>query len=235
MKERGDLQGALAPTPECASPVQLERLAEPDARMWEHVAACPRCQAEWTLLNAFESAAPLPGERGRVRSISRRLAREFSPSSPAADSGWRRWLVFRSFNGIGLALASLLVVIVLGFSLRDGRPPEIRSPSRADTAALRSSELLAVAPLGDVMQVPAELRWQPIAGAAAYSVRLMEVDRAEVWTAETGSPSIALPPHVLAQIVPGKPLLWQVTAKDAKGFALAESQVGRFRLRKTHP
>ena len=59
----------------------------------------------------------------------------------------------------------------------------------------------------------------------------MEVDYAELWSTETHDASIALPPAVRARIVPGKPLLWEVVAKDAAGRAVAWSGKQRFRVR----
>jgi hypothetical protein len=59
----------------------------------------------------------------------------------------------------------------------------------------------------------------------------MEVDRTEVWSTESRQASVALPPSVRARIVPGKPLLWQVVAKDGSGKTVATSEIQRFRLR----
>jgi hypothetical protein len=60
----------------------------------------------------------------------------------------------------------------------------------------------------------------------------MEVDHAELWSAETRDATIALPAALRGRIVPGKPLLWEVVAKDAAGRAVAWSGKQRFRVRR---
>jgi hypothetical protein len=236
-KERRLLKTILAPTPDCATPAQLERLAEPNARLWAHVASCPRCQAERALLAEFEAAAPLPHEERQVGWISQRLERRFAPDEQVTPGGglmepwWRRWFTFHSLNTAGLALATAVVAIALGVGLRQGQRPALVEPGRADATALRSGALDTVSPMGDLDAPPVALRWQPLPGATSYSVRLMEVDRARVWDAETSTTSAVLPPQVVAKVVPGKSLLWQVIAKDASGSTVGQSAVQRFRVR----
>ena len=58
----------------------------------------------------------------------------------------------------------------------------------------------------------------------------MEVDRGELWSAETTATQIDLPPVAENLIVPAKTLLIQVTALDAAGSRIAESESVRFRL-----
>jgi hypothetical protein len=230
------LRKALSSSRECATLSQLERLGEPDARVWEHVASCPRCQAEWTILSAFESATPLPGEEQDVRWISQRLAQQFdSAPGTAARARPRFFGRFEVRAAAGFASAAAVVLLATVFFLRQGSVPELRAPTSEEARALRSDEVFAAGPLGDLDAAPSELRWAAVPGAASYSVRLMEVDRAEVWTNETSANVAALPQVVRARVVPGKPMLWQVTAKDAKGFALAQSGVQRFKVRAKGP
>jgi hypothetical protein len=56
-----------------------------------------------------------------------------------------------------------------------------------------------------------------------------------VWSGESREAKIALPAVVRARLVPGKPFLWQVVAKDAGGQAVAASEIQRFRLRTRTP
>jgi hypothetical protein len=235
-KERLLLKLALSASPDCASLAQLERLDEADANVWEHVASCPRCQTEWTLLNAFEAAKPDAGEQADVSWISDRLMERFSlePERKAPVPPRRRWPRFRALSA-GLAAAAMLLAVAVGVGLRERHSPDVAAPSVLEERTLRSGEILALGPEGELDRLPSELRWQPVDGAASYSIRLMEVDRSVLWAAETAAASAALPPPVLAQVVPGKPLLWQVIAKDAKGSTVAESPVQRFRLQKTQP
>ena len=231
------LKKAVSRTRACASPEQLDGLADPDARLWAHVASCPRCQAERTLLGEFEAASPLPHEQATVSWISMRLERRFASDAPVAPRGglaepwWRRWFTFRSFNTAGLALAMAMLAVAVSVGLRDQRNPTLSAPTGAAASSFRSGDLTLLSPAGDFDEAPAELRWQALPAAASYSVRVMEVDRVEVWSTETHEPRAALPQQVRARVVPGKPLLWQVTAKDASGTRIAESALQRFRMR----
>jgi hypothetical protein len=231
------LKGALSASSECASLEQLERLAEPDARLWQHVASCPRCQAEWTLLNSFEAATPRPEERGQVIWITERLSKRLAKGERAkreegAVPWWRRILAGPHLQPVGFALASVVVVVAVGIGLRENRAPELMASS--SPATLRSLEIRTLGPAGDLASRPDELRWRPVDGAASYTVRVLEVDHAEIWSAETKSTAAALPPQVLAIAVPGKPLLWQVTAKDEAGWPVAQSSLQRFRVNPSH-
>jgi hypothetical protein len=233
-RERRLLRKALSSSRECATLSQLERLGEPDARVWEHVASCPRCQAEWTILSAFESATPLPGEEQDVKWISQRLAQQFEADGNRAPKPSAR--IFRLFDGRafaagGLAAAVLVVARSVVFFMREGRVPVLKTPTIADARTLRSEEVVTKGPMGELETAPSQLRWTAVPGAVSYSVRLMEVDRAEVWTHDIAATSAALPQGVLSQLVPGKPMLWQVTAKDGEGFAIAQSGVQRFKIR----
>jgi hypothetical protein len=85
-------------------------------------------------------------------------------------------------------------------------------------------------PTGDLTKAPAALRWQAMSGAKRYRIRVMEVDQNELWQTESGEATVSLPAAVRATIVPGKTLLWQVTALDSAGNPVAASQILRFRL-----
>lgn len=229
------LKGALAQGPACATLSALGALhhgALPQfqaAQLRRHVASCLRCGTELRLLAEFEAAAPLPAELDEVRAITRRLEQRFSPGQEVAPLVRRRPLL-RRMQAAGLALAAALLIAAVGIALREARPPELRTPTSSQLV-LRSGELSIFSPAGELPEAPAELRWQPWAGAASYSIRVMEVDRTQVWSAETRQTSLALPPAVRSLLVPHKPLLWEVTARDASGNALASSAIHRFQVR----
>ena len=243
-RERSLLRKALSPSHACATPIELGgladgSLAQPAAtRLTDHISGCARCQSELTLLKEFENAAPGPDEEGAVSWISARLERRFSeasagPSPSRTDRGAalprRSWFTALNVGGFALAAATLSAAVTIG--LREGRAPELAQPSAATASALRSAGITTLSPAGDLDAQPTELRWAPRTDAASYSVQVMEVDFAELWNAETRDVSIALPPALRARIVPGKPLLWEVVAKDAAGRAVAWSGKQRFRIR----
>jgi hypothetical protein len=245
------LRAALAPSRDCVSIEQLSRLCDTDrsgaadARAAEHVAGCLRCRTELALLKQFESGALRPGDEEDASWILERLPhdlarlttgdvlspRRTAPGRPAPR--WRRFLVPRTLAG-GLAVAAAALLVILNVPGREAQPPELPGDATAGPAGFRSDAIAVKGPAGDVDVVPRDLRWEPAAGAASYSVQLMEVDRTPVWSGESRDPKIALPAVVRARVVPRKPFLWQVVAKDASGQAIASSEIQRFRLRSPH-
>ena len=75
MSDRDALKSALAATPECLTPAQLESLLDGKHNN-PHLVQCPRCQAELAMLKSFESGAPLPDEGAAVAWISSHLGRQ---------------------------------------------------------------------------------------------------------------------------------------------------------------
>lgn len=242
------LRAALAPSGNCATLEQLGRLCDrdhagcADARIAEHVATCLRCRTELALLKQFESEPLRPDEQEDAKWIVARLARDVERLTagealplrrhvpPRGVSGWRRLLAPRALAA-GLAVAAAGLVVVLNVPGHDGTPPALPPDVTAGPSSFRSDAIVLKGPAGDLDVVPKELRWEPAAGAASYSVQVMEVDRTPVWSASSPNPAIALPASVRARIIPGKPFLWQVMAKDAGGQGVASSEIQRFRLR----
>jgi hypothetical protein len=219
-----------------------------DARVAEHVAGCLRCRTELALLQRFDVAAPRPDEEEAANGIMARLERDVARMTGAAPapantivtehSGrWSQRRIALRRVIAGMAIATAMLILVLNFAGRDVRPPMLPPDLGAGPVVLRSNGVNVLGPMGDLDQPATELRWEVVPGADSYSVEVMEVDRTEVWKSETREPGLSLPQQVRARIVPGKPLLWQVTAKDATGKAVATSQVQRFRIRPrdSHP
>jgi hypothetical protein len=243
-REHSLLRKALSPSSACATPLELGGLADGSlaqhaaARLRDHVWSCARCQTELALLKEFEDAAPGPDEERAVKWISARLERRFSEPgagrSPlrihdGAALPRRSWSAALNAGGFALAAATLAAAVIIG--LREGRPPGLTPPSPAASTVLRSAGITTLSPAGELDATPKELRWEPLPYAAWYSVQVMEVDRAGLWSAETREATIALPPALRAKIVPGKPILWEVVAKDAAGRTVAWSGDQRFRIR----
>jgi hypothetical protein len=244
------LRKALSPSASCLSLEQLGRLCDrdhagsADARAAEHVAGCLRCRTELALLKQFESLALRPEEQDDARWIVGRLTRDVARitagealaprKSPARAAGWRRFVTPRALGG-GLAAAAAAVLVVLNVPGREVAPPALPPDATAGPSSFRSDGIAVKGPAGDVDAAPKEVRWEAASGAASYSVQVMEVDHTPVWNAESRDPRVALPASVRARVVPGKPFLWQVVAKDAGGQAIATSEMQRFRLRMRAP
>jgi hypothetical protein len=241
----------LAPTEACATIEQLSGLsdallAEPvRAHVSAHVTRCQRCQTELALLEKFEAAAVGPGEKAAASWITAQLELRFEEITGAGRASsqagnerkpwWRRLfglrlLGSRPASAAAFALAFAMLLIVFNLPIRTAREPVLSPDIGFTPPVFRSAALAVVAPTGDLEEAPTELQWQPAPGAATYSVRLMEVDRAELWKGESSEPSLSLPPAVRTRILPGKALLWMVEARDASGRTIAASEIQRFRV-----
>jgi anti-sigma factor RsiW len=240
-RERWLLKEALSPSRSCATLIELDGLDDgsltesASRRVRSHVAACPRCQTELALLHEFERASPRAGEEAAARWITGQLEQKFAGTLPKPQgerrnderSRWSFLATLRPMQAAGFAMAAALLVAAVGIALRDSRPPQI-STALSERQVFRSGEVSVVAPAENPAAPPSELRWAPWAAADSYSVRVMEVDRKELWSAETRQTAVALPAAVRAQIVPRKPLLWEVIARDADGRTLASSGIHTF-------
>jgi hypothetical protein len=243
--ERELWRRALAANEDCPTIEELGRLSEGSipqgAVVRTHLAGCARCQTELAMLREFQSATTGAQEAGDVSWITAELERRFGRTRGAAPlpselmqkreppPWWDRLFGAKPLQG-ALALAALLVLIVLGLQLPGAQEPELSSNTVNGPVVLRSEELVALRPTGDLHRIPSELQWQATPGAVRYLVKVMEVDRTELWKTESGQTSVSLPAVVRARIVPGKTLLWQVIATDSAGRTVATSQVLRFRL-----
>jgi hypothetical protein len=243
------LRAALSPSSDCVSIEQLSRLCDrdhagsQDARAAEHVAGCPRCRTELALLKQFESAELQGEDEAEAAWIVARLERDVARLAAGEKLSRRRWegappwnrrLNLRPLVG-GLGVAAALLLVVLNVPLHERVAPPVPNDVTAGPSVFRSDALGVKGPTGDLDAAPQDLRWEPAGGATSYSVEVMEVDRTEVWSGQSREPRVALPASVRARMVPGKPFLWQVVAKDAAGNALATSEVQRFRVRFHRP
>jgi len=245
MADRDILKSSFAVTQECLTPEQLETLAEGKG-IHPHLAACPRCQAELAMLKSFESGSPLPDEGAAVVWISSHLDRQLesikNPSHTRAraatqnlemqESTQESWLM-RTFGIKGwrwpLPATAVAVAVIVGvILLRPPKEPDLQANAGGQPAIYRSQEIQLVSPVGDVPQIPRSLQWQPFPGAGSYRVVVMEVDNSPLWSAETREVTIEIPPSVRVKMLPGKPILWQVSAMDERGRILGSSQIQRF-------
>ena len=242
MSDRDILKSTLSTSSECLAPEQLEMLLD-GKQSHPHLADCPRCQAELAMLKSFEFGSPLPDEGAAVAWIGSHLERHLYEIKHPSRGGLLRpatqrlespvsWLA-RIFGVGGMrwvlpAAAVAAVAIASAILLRPAREPQLQANISKQTAVYRSQEIQVVSPIGDVPQVPRELNWQTFAGAASYRIVVMEIDRSALWSSETKQSSVELPASLRAKMLPGKPILWQVTALDAQARILASSQVQKF-------
>jgi hypothetical protein len=220
-REFENLKTALGPAADCPPLEQLARALEAgEGEAWrksaeEHVAACAHCRDELAMMREFLDAGPRPEEAGNIAWITRRLEKQRVVKPVRGRmSGWfgmRAWAA---------AACLLLVAGSLYYMQRGGGAPALTGPG---AGVMRSQVLELVEPVGDVSRMPQQFRWQSVPSAAHYQVRLMEVDRREIWEADTATESVGIPSTVLAFIAPGRSLLWEVKAFDQAGKPLSTS------------
>jgi hypothetical protein len=222
------LKSALGPTADCPPLDELARALETDASdarrraAEDHAAGCAYCRDELALMREFVDTSLRPEETRPVQWIAKRLEKH-----PVLQPSRQRLSFFFGMRAWATA-ACLVLVAASAFYLRQG--PGGPSPSLIGDGVMRSQVLELVAPVGDVRQAPVEFRWRAVPGAVRYEVRMMEVDRREVWRGETGDPFLAIPPSVAALMAPGRNLLWEVSAADQSGKTLGRSGVRSFRV-----
>lgn len=194
-----------------------------------HVQGCARCEAELALWQEFSDSKPAPGEGAAVQwivsEIHRRRAAQPGPV-PAIATGWLSGLRLRPV--MGLATAVGVAVLVVGYLLWDPEP-QVGLPAPGEQI-YRTASLDVAAPVGDIPTAPTELLWVAVKGAVRYDVQVLEIDRTVLWRGPSLASRVVLPGSVIEQIVPGKTMLWEVTAIDAAGASIATSGTQRFRV-----
>jgi hypothetical protein len=126
------------------------------------------------------------------------------------------------------AIAATVVILIGAGVWMQMREPAL-DPETGAPEIYRGDRIETIAPNGDVAAAPNELRWSPVPNASLYRARILEVDRAVVWSGETNEPRAALPAHVVEQFAPGKRLLWEVTALRGHDV-IASSDTREFRV-----
>jgi len=230
------LRTALVPGAGCLSTDELARYAEDALGTADrsaadrHVRGCLNCQAELALRLSVTSGDVRTGEADVVRDgvarLERRAAEIFGAAGVAAPPP-RRWF---GLSGLPVAAAVVVLVIAGSLYLRVAKPPELPGGVTTEDEVTRSLTVVVRGPLGDQTEAPRRLEWRAVDGAVRYRARLMEVDRREVWSTSTPALEVDLPAPVRTALTPGRTLLWDVTAYDASGAAIAESGAQSFRL-----
>ena len=231
------LAGALAGANDCPPLEELERLLNEGAPapLSRHVVRCSRCQIELQMLRAFTSSEVAEHEKAAVSLIAARLKSRspeiLRPQAAVEEhrSRWKSMLGLRWLAPAAATAAAVLLVAGIAVQLRQGKRPSLGARI-SDTQVRRSSSIAILSPTGDLREKPPEIHWEAARGVARYRVRIMEVDRAELWNAETTGTRIDIPASVADLIVPAKTLLVQVAAFDADGAKIAESELVRFRF-----
>jgi anti-sigma factor RsiW len=200
------LKQALAPGPDCLPLEELGRYVDGTLSAQQHNAAarhierCLTCQAELALMQSMTSVRERDGSK-KIRVLP-------------------------------LAVAAAVVAVVAAGSsyvlLR--KPPELPPSVTTEPDVTRSLTLGVRSPVGDQREAPRRLEWVASDRAVRYRVRLLEVDRRELWSTTTTAPAAEVPSTVQSSLTPGRTFLWDVTAYDAADRVVSESGLQSFKV-----
>lgn len=235
--EHSVVRGALVGETPCPSVEQLESMANLSAEdptpLAVHVRECPRCRTELTLLRSFIDAGA--DDSAEIRKVVATLRANASSSaafrSGASGPWWRRFLATSWLTpaALGLTTALLLVGGLLSWKERSLQPNFHNSiPTKPEV--LRSGSFSLRSPSGDLQERPTFLRWESVPSATKYEVRMLEVDRTQLWVAETSATQIDLPLAVREKLVPAKTVFCEVVARDSAGRQVGDTGLIRMRV-----
>lgn len=225
---------ADCPPPEAYLEAEAGALEPAERRaLEEHADRCPACAAERDLARLFDAA---PGEAGvRPEDLSFVVSRleETSPVHRAAPES--RVVPFpaprrRNLRPVFRFAAAAVLVLAAGLAFFTLNAPEPSLPA-PEEGVVRGTGVEALAPVGEVEEIPAELRWTPPEGARAYRVRLIAVDETVLWETTVAAPLARLPAEVAGRLHRAVVYRWTVEALDASGARLATSEPVEFRVR----
>lgn len=234
------IRTALGPTNECPTIEELEAVASGEAlavgHISEHVRACAYCQTELTLLQTFMAgnAGHTSQDSSRAAGLLRRRSKQiFEQAFPVQEPApwWKSVFTIKRVALASLATAAILLIAaaVVFFRSATYQPP-LEAKNQTGREVFRSSGVAVLSPAGDLQERPREIRWEQVANATSYQVRLLEVDRSEVWKAKTTEGHVDLPAAIQDRIVPSKTLFAEITAFDSSGNRVGDSGLVRFRL-----
>lgn len=191
----------------------------------KHFEECGSCSTDLFLLQEFQ-AAPRPEEAEAVDWITATLKGDLPRQAQSVVTlrnrprrpAWR-WVA------VPVGMAAAIALVVVG---THRAPPPLPPPSEVEV--MRSASLAAVAPVGDVVSAPQELRWRAFAEISEYRVKIMLVDRTVIWSGTSRMPVISIPASVRAKMLPYRTLLWEVEGAPKSSRAIIRSSTQRFRV-----
>jgi hypothetical protein len=229
----------LGPEKDCPAIEDLEQVMtgaiDSSTAVARHVHSCSYCQTELRMLQAFSAGGDgqTSDEVNQVISRLRANPGKVFPKREAAEASVPWWKAAFSVRGIAQAsLAAAVVLLVAAAVLRvhTVKSPSMQALNQTSQEIFRSGSFDLVEPVGDLQEPPKEIRWEKVENAANYRVRLLEVDKSEIWKAETAENHIDLPPPVRVRIVPAKTLFCEVEAVNSSGIKVSGTGLIRFRL-----
>jgi len=228
-------QEAAAETKDCLPLETLERMMDNparDAKAAAHLAGCAHCQTELAMLKNFELSTPSADEGAAVAWIAAQLERQ--QNAPVAQQKaatvpfWR--MMFRIPYLAGAA--AMAAVLIVGISLYHGNSdgPGKLNPGIGN-GQFRSGAIHLVSPIAEQPTAPSEFHWDAVQGASSYTVELKDVAGITLATAKSSQNMLPVTPEMKANMISDKPLKWKVTALDANGKEIANSNAEQFKVK----
>ncbi len=226
---------AGCPPPEAYLEAETAPLAAEAKRALDrHADGCPACAAERDLARLWDGA---PQEAGVQSEDLEQVVARLEEASPVRKPAMATVTPFpvprrpapapsRDFSRLAAAAVLLLVA---GLGWRSFYQPEPPLPPPESGGAVRGAAIEALAPRGELEEIPAELRWDPWVGAHSYQVRMVAVDGTLLWQGSVAGPPALLPRAVVARLHRAVTYTWTVEALGKDGGVLAVSEPVRFR------
>jgi hypothetical protein len=241
---RSLLNQALKAKADCLTPQELEKLAADASASHPHLSECAHCEGELAMLKMFESSEPLPGEGAAVAWISARLEKSLdqikNPGRARKAANTNVSWISRLLGGGNMrwllpVTAVLVVALTSAVLMRRSQEPQLNANAGQGPAVYRSQEVATIGPSGELPEAPKTLQWKAFPGASGYKIEIMEIDENPLWSSETQGQILTIPAAIRAKMLPGKPVLWKVTALDGQEHVLAVSQVQRLSVQRKSP
>lgn len=239
---------AGCPPPEAFLEAEAEGLSPEERRKLDaHADRCAACAAERDLARLFDAAPEEAGVRPEDLDFVVSRLKETSPVQTAPETPERtapNVVAFPGALGAGREsargtrrsssllrfAAAAILVLAAGLGYRASQSPDPALPA-PEIGVMRSGEVEAVAPIGELAEMPAELRWVLTDGAASYRVRIIAVDGAVLWESTASAPSVRLPAEVAGRLHRAVSYTWTVEALAPNGERLAVSEPVPFKVR----
>ncbi|MGE0641398.1 MAG: hypothetical protein AB7G12_02470 [Thermoanaerobaculia bacterium] len=244
IESRDRMRELLTPAADCPP---LERLidalfaAEATAeqrQLLEHAAGCASCAAEIELAGGFDAEPRSEAEAVEMAEVSRLLEARRGAAAPVSQGArilpmrerripasrvaprWSRWA------------AAAMIVLGIGLALRLGgpdAPPAL--PGGSSSGIVRGSDLVLVAPVGELAGQPDRFVWQAVPSATRYRVELRDVVGDPLWSGEATGTELALPQEARPRIESMVSYQWTVIAYDGEERVVARATPATFRFR----
>jgi hypothetical protein len=189
---------------------QQGRIADRE-RVIDHLAGCDQCRKALSVIAAADTAEIAAPVLTAAEAVPLGYAaRKAAPGR----SRWAAWLR----PAYALAAAAVVVLAVLW----------VATPDRvSDDNAVRSTELLALAPSGATGSL--DFTWESPFEAARYRLTVRDAQGLVIFTGETAGSAFGGGAALGEKLTAGTEYLWQVAALDRAGAVIAESRATRFR------